>query len=451
MGYERKLRALHLNAHQLSTATDLREVYDVTLETMEYTLGLSRASILIVEGEVLRQVAQSDQLTSGVELPLDGKGVTVRAVMEGKPIHVPDVREYEDHVYARDLPGFEAEEDSVDSLAELVVPIIGNGQSIGVLNIESVELDAFDDYDIQLLELLASHSALAISRLRNLEGLKASEERFRGITERSFDIIYTADPDGRLTYVSPSVERVLAYCPEEMIGKPFQTFFPGSEIPRAVQGFTERIRGESGIGVEYEMLRKDGATVFVEANSSPVYLDGEVVGAQGVVRDTTERKRAEERIRELAYRLNDLEPGGCFMSDSHERCLKAYADRSIHGIPGLCIVREDPEKLLKKYGLEQEEVLILSSRPVMGFQALSDLQAVSRSISESLQTGVGVVLLDGLEYLVNRFGFDPVFTLLQEKRFDFLEAGALLLIPVTLEAVSERERSLLLSELRMLQ
>lgn len=123
----RKLRALHLNAQQLTVASSLQEVYDVMLETMEHTLGLSRAGILIVEGETLRQVAQSDQLTSGVEMPLDGKGVTLRAVKEGRSVLVPDVRECEDYVYARDLPGFEAEEEVADSLSELAVPIIASG------------------------------------------------------------------------------------------------------------------------------------------------------------------------------------------------------------------------------------------------------------------------------------------------------------------------------------
>ena len=65
------------------------------------------------------------------------------------------------------------------------------------MNIENTELDAFTDYDVQLLELLASHSALAVSRLRSPDQLKASEERFRGIAERSFDVIFTLDLDKR--------------------------------------------------------------------------------------------------------------------------------------------------------------------------------------------------------------------------------------------------------------
>lgn len=57
-----------------------------------------------------------------------------------------------------------------------------------------------------------------------------------------------------------------------------------------------------------------------------------------------------------------------------------------------------------------------------------------------------MVRLDGLEYLVSRFGFEVVYAFIQEKRFDFLEAGAVLLMPFDPRALSEREGALLESE-----
>ena len=330
------------------------------------------------------------------------------------------------------------------------VPLKQSGETFGMFGLANKQ-GGYTQADLSILEPLAVAITEALMRKRaELQSLQ-SEARFRGIAERSFDVIFTSDLDGCLTYVSPSVERVLGYVPEEINGKPFSTFVSESERPRAVQGFAERLRGEHGIGLEFELVRKDGASVFVQANTSPIFRDGEVVGTQGVFRDITVRRRAEEQIRKLTYRLNGLKPVGCFISESHERCLKAYADLSMHGVNGLCIIRENPEKLLDDYGLKREEVVLLSSSPIMGFPALSDLQSISRSISESLSNGVGVVLLDGLEYLINRFEFDHVLTLLQEMRFEFLEAGALLLLPASFEAIGSRERSLLLSELKVLQ
>ena len=169
------------------------------------------------------------------------------------------------------------------------------------------------------------------------------------------------------------------------------------------------------------------------------------------LRRQEERQKTQGKLIDLAYRLNGLSPYGCFLCESHERVFTAYADLTFHGVPGLCIVREDPEKLVKEYGVKPEEVKLLSSKPVKGFQNLQDLQEVSIAISKFHETHAkGVILIDGLEYLVSRFGFDVVYKFIQEKRFDFLENGALLLIPLHMATVSEKERALLTSEMKIL-
>jgi len=167
--YQEKLRALHLNAQQLSAVTSLQEVYDVTLETMESTLGLLGASVLMVEGDVLRQVARSKWMPSEVELPLDGGGITVKVVREGKSVIVPDVTKSKDYLYARDISGSTGMGERVDFLSELAVPIILNDKVIGVLNVESLQLDAFTELGQKLVEVLSEHVASAITRLRQSE------------------------------------------------------------------------------------------------------------------------------------------------------------------------------------------------------------------------------------------------------------------------------------------
>jgi hypothetical protein len=59
-------------------------------------------------------------------------------------------------------------------------------------------------------------------------------------------------------------------------------------------------------------------------------------------------------------------------------------------------------------------------------------------------------VLGGLEYLISRFGFNPVFMMIQEKRFEFLETEATFLIPVNMETLDAREKGLLTSELKLL-
>ena len=126
------------------------------------------------------------------------------------------------------------------------------------------------------------------------EARRDSEERFRGIAERSFDAIVSLDLEGRVTYASPAVERMFGYRPEEMIQKRFHSFVPDSEIPKAL----EMIAGMKSVqNLQMEFVRKDGALCTVEANASPILRDGKVVGYQAAYRDITERKEAEEALR----------------------------------------------------------------------------------------------------------------------------------------------------------
>jgi len=133
-----------------------------------------------------------------------------------------------------------------------------------------------------------------------------SQERFRGIAERSIDGIFELDLEGRVTYVSPSVERALGYKPEEVIGTRMESYLPESESPKIVSNFAALMKGMNVLGLQGEMLRKDGTHVSAELNASPIFKDGGIVGVQGIVRDITERRKMENALRESEERLRRL-------------------------------------------------------------------------------------------------------------------------------------------------
>jgi PAS domain S-box-containing protein len=133
--------------------------------------------------------------------------------------------------------------------------------------------------------------------------LEESEERFRGIAERSFDAIFTTDFEGNITYASSAAKSTLGYSPEELLGKRIQEYLTADEIPRLRQAFATVKTGKSVGGLEAKARRKNGSTAYTEINISPVTKDDNIVGIQGVARDITERKRAEEEIRASRKRL----------------------------------------------------------------------------------------------------------------------------------------------------
>ncbi|MEM3824303.1 MAG: GAF domain-containing protein, partial [Candidatus Bathyarchaeia archaeon] len=160
--FEKRLSKLNTYAKKLNNAKSIKEIYRLALDAMEKTLGFEYASIFIVDENFLKLVAyRGYSKVFSLKLPLDGeKGITVKAAKTGKSIIVPDVREEKAYVIGGE-----------ETLSELATPMKIGRKLLGVLNVESKKPAAFNNDDKKLLELLASHVAIAISNLRRREKL----------------------------------------------------------------------------------------------------------------------------------------------------------------------------------------------------------------------------------------------------------------------------------------
>ncbi|NOR15746.1 MAG: PAS domain S-box protein, partial [Candidatus Aminicenantes bacterium] len=150
-------------------------------------------------------------------------------------------------------------------------------------------------------------SAVDISDLKQAEkALKENEERYRMLAENSVDIIYVLDENLQRTYVSPSVERVLGYTPEEHKKQDREHYFsPGSMkvFQAAVKERWDRLKSgldkDKPIKLEFEAIHKDGSQRWIETRAKPIYDDKDnFTGIIGVSRDITERKRLEQKLKE---------------------------------------------------------------------------------------------------------------------------------------------------------
>ncbi|CCJ36986.1 putative PAS/PAC sensor protein [Methanoculleus bourgensis MS2] len=133
--------------------------------------------------------------------------------------------------------------------------------------------------------------------------LRESEERFREIAQRSFDMIYTCYADRGITYISPAVMRILGYTPEEMIGVQCRDYVLDESWSAWLEARIRVARGEPVEGLLVELRRKDGTAAFVEMNESPIIENGEVVGVQVVGRDVSDRKRYEDLRLQAFYQI----------------------------------------------------------------------------------------------------------------------------------------------------
>lgn len=145
--------------------------------------------------------------------------------------------------------------------------------------------------------------------------LAQSEKNHRFLTERMSDIVWTADMNLDVTYVSPSVTRMLGFSQEEYRGIPFREKVTPDSFNRAMAEYAAGIERENTPGmdpdrslqIELEFYRKDGSTAWLELLLNIVRdSDGNMVGVHGVSRDITDRKRKEKTLKRQRDKLREL-------------------------------------------------------------------------------------------------------------------------------------------------
>ena len=137
--------------------------------------------------------------------------------------------------------------------------------------------------------------------------ISESEERFRGVAERSSDIIILADMTRNATYVSPSVTRILGYRPEEVVDRPPEVFVLPEDLDKVMKVHEQIASGSSG-ETEVRFRKKNGTYAFIDINASPIVKDGKISGVQLIGRDITERKQNElERKEAISQITHNME------------------------------------------------------------------------------------------------------------------------------------------------
>jgi two-component system cell cycle sensor histidine kinase/response regulator CckA len=149
---------------------------------------------------------------------------------------------------------------------------------------------------------------------KRTKSLKESEEKFRLLAEGMNDIIWITDGDLRTTYISPSVEKVLGFSPQEREQMSMEDKFTPESIERYQKLMDqEKKRDAEGadlhrpLVVEIEYYRKDGSTVWMENVMKRLWdANGRFIGLQGVTRDITKRIRAQEALQQSEKKFRFL-------------------------------------------------------------------------------------------------------------------------------------------------
>ena len=291
--YEKRLEALHRHATELGKAGTMDDVAERTLDAVKSVLGFNQSGFGVVEGSILHFVHLIGvSVDEGFELPLDGRGVTVRAARTGKTQLVADIRKDEDYVIGpagREL----------GSLSELAVPVKIGEKVVAVINVESEKLDAFSESDRKLLEIFAEHVASAITRIDQLKKIESTESTYRKLIENSLDPMLVIS-GLEIVFLNKQTVRLGGYDDEsDLLGKDFTIFIPEEDRKSIVERVSIRQQGKpQPNNYTIRFLRKDGEIRVVEVSVSLINYESRS-SALIIARDVTQRIRDENRVMAL--------------------------------------------------------------------------------------------------------------------------------------------------------
>ena len=184
----------------------------------------------------------------------------------------------------------------------LFAPLLADGNTVGLLGLAN-KPGGFNGNDARMASAFGELAAIALRNSRTLEAMESREQHFRSVTQSASDGIISANTSGQIVYWNEAAERMFGYSADAVIGKPLTLIMPKrfrqdhqKGIKRVVSTGQSRILGHT---VELVGLRDDGSEFPVELSLSS-WKTKEGTFLTGILRDITERKQAEEKIKNLA-------------------------------------------------------------------------------------------------------------------------------------------------------
>ena len=297
---QERLRALHQHALRLGTASNVDEIVKSTLDAIEFALGFDVADIYIVAGDSVCLRGARGAPIGLSEERINGRGLVAKAARTQVTVHVSDTTKEPDYV---DRQGWNWTGPPT-ILSELAVPIIIEGKTAGVLNVEDTRPASFNENDQILLETLAAHVAFEMQRLRNAEELRRSSQFLGAVIENANVWLNVLDEENKVVIWNRAAEVISGYSREEVLGhdKIWSWLFPDEEYRKQLTDSVNHLlqveRAEQN--VETNIRRKDGQTRTISWNERALLDEhGKAVGSVAIGLDVTERKLDENEMEQL--------------------------------------------------------------------------------------------------------------------------------------------------------
>ena len=132
---------------------------------------------------------------------------------------------------------------------------------------------------------------------------RQAEAHYWELFENASDLVYTVDMQGHLTSLNKAGERILGYARDEVVGRDLAVIVSTESLMRSRQMRVSKEIGTAWTTYEIEIITKDNSLVPLEVSTRLICRDGKPIGIQGIGRDVTERKQAEEALKQARDEL----------------------------------------------------------------------------------------------------------------------------------------------------
>lgn len=251
--------------------------------------------------------------------------------------------------------------------------------------------------------------------IREVAERKKAEMRFQQVVEAAEEWIWEVDSDGLYTYSSAVVEKILGYKPEEIVGKKyFYDFFLLEDREYMKKEALEAVAARQPFkNFINRNLHKDGHVVWLDTSGTPVFDEkGAFFGYRGVDTDVTERKKAEEGLKEAYIKLKEIQEQ--LIQAEKLNAVGQLASGVAHEVRNpLAIILQGVDFLESKIppssGDIFEVLAMLRENIKRADKIINDLLDFSRAAHLNLApSDLGLVLETSLDLVKTRFRFDNI-------------------------------------------
>ena len=249
-----------------------------------------------------------------------------------------------------------------------------------------------EHYEGRLVPLREGEAVVFVRNItdrKRAEEALISKERYQALFERSLDCVFIHDFEGRFLDANNAMLATLGYAGRELLTTEFTALLDPAQVEAAREAFQEIQRtGSQRSFIEYRLRRKDGSTVYLETKGSVVYRDGKPWAIQGLARNITKRKRAEQQLQESERLYREL-------YEKYRNIIESTPDAiTVSDLEGTIVECNQPA--LDMHGAAAKEEII--GRNAFDLIAPRDIPRAQEGMLATLSTGA----LRNLEYTVVR-------------------------------------------------